>query len=134
MFIVLLPTYLAIYYFDSTIFVRSEFSIRFVLAAIAGAGCAPVAYMLVKFVRRNNLGEELDLANWRTVLLIGAVASIINSVPKAILFGRFFGGRDFAMVAAKVFIGDLLGLMLGLILLLFIFRLINRDSLANTRD
>jgi len=128
-FFALFPTFITIRFFQGG-FAIDAITSEVILGSLIGAICAPIAYLLVDLVNRQRNTRGLDLENWRTVLIIGAVASIINSILRGALFGGLDEGDHFLVVMSKVFVGDLVGLMLGLVFLVFLFRIINRSRLS----
>ena len=97
-----------------------------VVDAAIGASCAPLAYLTVKWVERKRPNFKLTLRNWRMVFLIGAVASVLNSVMRVTLLGGERTAPKIVDGITKVIIGDMIGLMLGLVVLVFAFRIIRR--------
>ncbi|MBL4872455.1 MAG: hypothetical protein JKY41_03460 [Rhodobacteraceae bacterium] len=124
-FFVLFPTILVSGYFlfDSY---AGEAAYLLVMEAAIGAGGPPVAYMIVKRIRKNAEAFELTLLNWRTVFLIGALASVINSVTRVTVLGNMTQLSNILEAIAKVIVGDMVGLAIGLVSLLFVFRLVRR--------
>ena len=124
-FFVLFPTILVSGYFlfDSY---RTEAPYLLIMDATIGASCAPLAYMTVKWFSKNKEEFEQTLLSWRTVLLIGAIASVINSVARIILLSNLSQLPDIPAAVSRVFIGDMVGLAIGLVTLLFVFRLSRR--------
>lgn len=97
-----------------------------IMDAAIGASCSPLAYLLVKRINRNSADFELTLLNWRTVFLIGAIASIFNSVMRIVLLTNLYQLSNILEAIAKVIIGDMVGLAIGLVTLVFVFRLVRR--------
>ena len=126
----LFPTYLVLQLFTPG-FTTGNVTPEFMLGTLIGASCAPLAYLLVDLVTRQRNTHGMNLENWRTVLVIGAVASVFNSILRGLVFGGYQDGQQFAVVMSKVFIGDLVGLTLGLVFLVFLFRIINRGRLSD---
>lgn len=94
------------------------------LMVLVGAASAPAAYILLKTV----LGERLDFSramlNWRYVFLIGIIASAINSIGLVSIYimpaeiGFTLG------LMLRYFVGDIFGLFVGLVVLMFTFRIL----------
>lgn len=99
---------------------------------VVGASCAPIAYWLVKFVNRRSSEFGIRLQEWRMVLQIGVVASLLNSLGRAVVLNTYHDAQSMMRVAAHVVFGDIMGLLVGLFVLLFVFRLIARSSLSST--
>ena len=125
---VISPTILLSGYFLFEIH-RGVILIPLVIDAAIGASCAPIAYLAVKWTYRKLPDFRVKLMNWRMVLLIGAVASLFNSAMRVTLLG---GTKTFSEVyeqAASVLIGDMTGLLVGLLVLVFGFRLVRRGQI-----
>ena len=124
-FFVLFPTILVSGYFlfDSY---EGAVSLRLIMDAAIGAGCSPLAYLLVKWINRNTPGFQLTLLNWRTVFLIGAIASVLNSAMRIMLLSDVNQLHDAVHGIVRVIVGDMVGLAIGLVALVFVFRLARR--------
>jgi len=83
----------------------------------------------VKWAYRNTPAFKLTLMNWRMVLLIGAVASVLNSVMRVTLLGNTKTLSEVIQEATFLLVGDMTGLMVGLVVLVFIFRLVRRGQI-----
>jgi hypothetical protein len=89
---------------------------------MVGALSAYAAFGLMKIFGRDiaaNGGRSMD---WKWLLIVGAMASVLNSVGQSIVFsGLIF--PDQAFVALAIFaVGDLAGLAVNMLVLLLIFR------------
>lgn len=127
-FFVLFPTILVSGYF---LFDSYEGGVtqRLVMDAAIGAACSPLAYLFVKWINRNTPDFQLTLLNWRTVFLIGAIASVLNSVMRITLLNNVNQLHDAVYAIVKVIVGDMVGLAIGLVILVFVFRLARRRSI-----
>lgn len=127
-FFVLLPAMLLeIYLFYPP--VDGSLSLTSLLVATIGAACAPLAYIILKKV---NIGlfPGLDSSNsifhWRYIFAAGTIASAINSIGLTVIF---FGVNDIAaasLAAMRFFIGDIIGLFVGLVILTWVFRIMRK--------
>ena len=124
-FFVLFPTILVSGYF---LFDSYEGGITrlLVMDAAIGAGCSPLAYLIVKWINKNTADFELTLLNWRTVFLIGAIASVLNSAMRITLLNDVIQLHDVVHGIVKVIVGDMVGLAIGLVALVFVYRLARR--------
>ena len=124
-FFVLFPTMLVSGYFlfDSY---AGKISYLLVMDAAIGAACSPLAYLFVKWINRNTPEFQLTLLNWRTVFLIGAIASVLNSAMRITLLNDVNQLHDVVHGIVKVIVGDMVGLAIGLVALVFVFRLARR--------
>lgn len=127
-FLALLPAMLLVYYslFAATL---GGLTSTMAFAAISSAGCAPLAYLLITWVRRRDPENAMDLLNWRTVLFIGVVASLLNSAMRAVIYKKHYDLENAIAATTKIIIGDVGGLMVGLLILLFSLRLIKRGAI-----
>lgn len=66
-------------------------------------------------------GRQQTMA-WKWLLLIGAVASVLNSVGQTIVFSGLIFPGDFWIVLLIYALGDLIGLAVSMVLLMLIFR------------
>ncbi|MGJ8585363.1 MAG: hypothetical protein ACSHXD_14810 [Marinosulfonomonas sp.] len=124
-FLALFPAVLAV------IFLESYFGIgplpeKFVFAALVGAGCPVVAYYIVRSLSPRNIDFGIRLLDWRPVFWIGVVASLINSVGLAVVYRDYFVASQFPQLLIKYFIGDIIGLAVGALLLLICVRYVDR--------
>ena len=124
-FFVLFPTILMSGYFLFGSY-GGVMSWPLVIDAAIGASCAPIAFLMVKRAFRKRPDFQLTLLNWRMVFLIGAVASVLNSIMRVTLLGAFKTVPHIFEGVAKFIIGDMVGLLIGLVTLVFAFRIIRR--------
>ncbi len=68
--------------------------------------------------------------DWKWLLYVGAVASVLNSIGQSIVFSGLIVPQDVFTVFAIYATGDLIGLIVGMAALLFIFRWIRQFSEA----
>jgi hypothetical protein len=104
-------------------------SMPLVIDAAIGASCAPIAYFAVKWAFRKVPDFKLTLLNWRMVFLIGAVASLLNTTMRVTLLGGLKTHLEVHQQVISVFIGDMTGLLFGLMVLVFSFRLMRRGQI-----
>lgn len=95
-----------------------------VLVSAVGAGCGVLAYYSVKRFYAQADSFETALYNWKPVVMIGVMASVFNSIGLSLVYYGYFDLWNFPVLQFKYFVGDMLGLMVGLLLLVFMFRLI----------
>lgn len=97
--------------------------------AASGAGCAPLAYIAVRWANRENTTFHVDLQNWKMVFLIGAVASVLNSVLRTAFLSDANSLHEIFHTASRVIFGDMAGLLTGLIVIVFAFRFARRGQI-----
>jgi len=99
------------------------------LASITvGAMSAPLAFSLAGAFGRNLHAGEGGLPDWKWLLAIGALASVLNSVGQSLVFSGFILPESFVTVAAIYAIGDMTGLFACMWALMLIFRWIRLSS------
>lgn len=131
-FVLLAAMLLEVYLFYTP--VGGSMSLTTLLVATIGAACAPLAYILLKSIS-SRLFPGLDSSNaifhWRYIFAAGIIASAINSIG---LTMAFFGLSDIgaaALAMGRFFIGDIIGLFVGLVVLTRIFRLLRKVGKGN---
>ena len=131
-FFVLLPAMLLeiyLYYLP----IDQSLSLTTLLVAVIGASCAPIAFLLLKHlggVIVSGLNTDKASLNWRYIFAAGVIASAINSFG---LTASFFGFSDIhaaSLAMARFFVGDSIGLLVGLVVFTLIFRML-RESKAS---
>ena len=70
--------------------------------------------------------------NWLGVIFAGALASVFNSLSGAYLKSEVFAKDDFLEIIARFIIGDIMGLILSMFILMYLFRFIDRRSVPHT--
>lgn len=94
-----------------------------VLVSISvGAVSALAGFALVKLFGRNIKASEKPTIVWKWLLLVGAVASVFNSLGQSIVFSGLIVPQDVFAVFATYAAGDLIGLLVTMVALLLIFR------------
>ena len=96
---------------------------------IVGALCAPIAFELMRFVRIDVYPKSTGVISWRTLVFAGLFSSIINSFFSTLFLEGRFPIEDTFDVLTRFIIGDVLGLVVTMLLLLVLFKLVRR--LAN---
>ena len=87
-----------------------------------GALSAYAAFGLIKIFGRDIATNGSRAMDWKWLLIVGAIASVLNSVGQSIVFsGLIFPDEAFAALAIFA-IGDLVGLAVSMLVLLLIFR------------
>ena len=67
-------------------------------------------------------GKDSALANWKSLILLASIASVFNSIGKQIFFGSLAPLTDEILILAMFWIGDTLGTLACLLLLIGIRR------------
>lgn len=88
---------------------------------IAGLACAPLAFTLLHVAGLDlRPSRRRRRTHWRDILLVGGVASVFNSGFSGLAYGN-----DLATMSAR-FVGDIMGTLVCLLLLMAAFRLRDR--------
>ena len=127
-FLVLFPAMLLeIYLFYTPI--NGRLSLTALLVATIGAACAPLAYIFLKRIS-SGLFPGLDSSNaifhWRYVFAAGIISSAINSIGLTMAFFGFSDIGAAALAMGRFFIGDIIGLFVGLVVLTWVFRILRK--------
>lgn len=93
------------------------------IASIAiGASSALLAFELSRLVGRPLYAGRERRVDWRALLLVGAVASVLNSVGQVVVFSGRILPDHMLFIVATYAVGDLLGLVVTTLGLMMIFR------------
>lgn len=92
------------------------------LSIVVGASSALLAFEGMKFLGFNLYAGQALRIHWKWLLVVGALASIINSIGQAIVFfGDILPGQSLAILATYA-AGDLIGLVVTTLALMLVFR------------
>jgi hypothetical protein len=83
---------------------------------------AVMAFEFMRFCKIDAYPKDTGVISWRTVLFGGVFASIINSLGSSWLYSGFFAPSESIEVIARFIIGDTLGLLFGMLIIMLIFR------------
>ena len=83
---------------------------------------AVMAFEFVRFCKIDAYPKDTGVISWRTVLFGGVFASIINSLGSSWLYSGFFEPSESIEVIARFIIGDTLGLLFGMLIIMLIFK------------
>ena len=123
----LLPAHLATWaylYF----YLGSEQSISSSVVSIA----ASLLAMLIVFWKVEGLTLVTKKDDWKGILLAGAIASILNGLGHANLYGTAGGlNVEWIMITLGFMIGDVSGLFFLMVILIYVFRLIGHKKASH---
>ena len=91
-----------------------------------GALCAPVAFELMRFVRIDVYPKSTGVISWRTLVFAGLFSSIINSFFSTLFLEGRFPIEDTFDVLTRSIIGDVMGLVIILLLLIGLLKAFRR--------
>ena len=93
---------------------------------IIGALCAPVAFELMRFVRIDVYPKSTGVISWRTLVFAGLFSSIINSFFSTLFLEGRFPIEDTFDVLTRFIIGDVMGLVIILLILIGLLKAFRR--------
>ena len=113
-------------YLSNLVFARDEVRAvndpAMLQSTTVGALSAYAAFGLVRIFGRNITANRGRIMDWKWLLIVGAVASVLNSVGQSVVFSGLIL-PDQVFVALVVFaVGDLFGLTATMLMLMVIFR------------
>ena len=121
----LVPASICGYFFvmrpDTGAFTPADFIIPMI-----GALCAPVAFELMRFVRIDVYPKSTGVISWRTIVFAGLLSSIINSFFSTLFLEGQFPIEDTFDVLTRFVIGDVMGLVIILLLLVSLLKAFRR--------
>jgi hypothetical protein len=112
----LIPASISLYFVtrpDTGSLTQADFIIPMV-----GALCAPIAFELMRFVRIDVYPKSNGVISWRTLVFAGLLSSIINSFFSTLFLEGRFPIEDTFDVLTRFVIGDVMGLVVVMLLLL----------------
>ena len=95
---------------------------------IIGAASTPLAYMLTKFfVGEKNLSlENVNIRTWRIILLVCLLSSVINSLGQTFAVNYLTHTTPDITLVLKYIAGDFFGAFTVFVLLIYLFRKLER--------
>jgi hypothetical protein len=121
----LIPASICGYFFmmrpETSAFTPADFIIPMI-----GALCAPVAFELMRFVRIDVYPKSTGVISWRTLVFAGLLSSIINSFFSTLFLEGRFPIEDTFDVITRFIIGDVMGLVIVLLLLVGLLKTFRR--------
>ena len=106
---------------DTGAFTPADFIIPMI-----GALCAPVAFELMRFVRIDVYPKSTGVISWRTLVFAGLLSSIVNSFFSTLFLEGRFPVEDTFDVLTRFIIGDVMGLVIILLLLIGLLKAFRR--------
>lgn len=89
---------------------------------LVGTFCAPIAFVLVRATGIDISTKNVNVVHWRSILLIGFLASIINSIGNSLLLSPTIDPSLHLTTVTTYLIGDTIGVFIVIITLLFSLR------------
>ena len=100
------------------------------LAVLAGAICAPLTLEFMKFMRIDVYPKDQGIISWRTLLFVGLVSSIINSMLNTVGLAEYYNVENTMSVLFRYLLGDVMGLVVVLLILVFATKKVRGRSRA----
>lgn len=94
------------------------------LSFAVGACSAYLSFEVFRISGVDLYAGQVRRMAWKWLLLVGAVASVLNSVGQTIVFAGLIFPGDFSAVLVVYAVGDLIGLAVSMMLMMLIFRYI----------
>ena len=121
----LIPASICGYFFAMRPETGAFTSADFIIPMI-GALCAPVAFELMRFVRIDVYPKSTGVISWRTLVFAGLLSSIVNSFFSTLFLEGRFPIEDTFDVLTRSIIGDVMGLLIILLLLVSLLKAFRR--------
>jgi len=87
---------------------------------------ASLLAMLIVFQKAEGVTSVTKKGDWKGILLAGAIASLLNGLGHATLYGTAGGlNMEWIMITLGFMIGDVSGLFFLMIVMIYVFRLID---------
>jgi hypothetical protein len=96
-----------------------------------GALSALLAFEIMRLLGRNLYADENREMNWKHLVFVGAVASVINSAGQTYVFSGVILPDHAMPVFATYAVGDLIGLFVSMLALMMTFRWIRLFTESN---
>ncbi|WP_417743684.1 hypothetical protein [Salipiger sp.] len=97
------------------------------ISILIGAVAAPAAFELMRAFGFNLYANERLRVHWKWLLLVGMLASVINSVGQSLVFSGVILSNWSAVVLVAYAVGDLFGLIATTLILMLVFRWMRAD-------
>ena len=91
---------------------------------------AVMAFEFMRLCKIDAYPKDIGVISWRTVLFGGIVASIINSLGSSWLKSGFFATSELMEIIIRFIVGDTLGLLFGMLVIMLIFRQLRQMAQA----
>ena len=98
------------------------------LVPFVSSGCAVIAFELFKLTGADLYMSATKISSWRPLFLIGAIASVINSVGLSVLYQGLIIPEESLLLLGNYMVGDVLGLFFGLLVLMVLMRLLRLNA------
>ena len=102
---------------------HSADTVENVVAVLAGSLCVFITMQLFRFSRIDISLANMTISHWRSLVLLGFISSIFNTAGNMLALGDTMGSELHLEVIITFIIGDTLGTLACLLILMLGFRL-----------
>ena len=106
-----------------------ELLLEVILATFA-ASSAVMAFEFMRLCKVDAYPKDDGVVSWRTVMFGGVLASIINSLGSTWLKSGYFDAALILEVIARFVLGDVMGLLAGMLTIMLVTRYLRKNGLA----
>ena len=106
-----------------------ELLLEVILATFA-ASSAVMAFEFMRLCKIDAYPKDDGIVSWRTVMFGGVLASIINSLGSTWLKSGYFDAALILEVIARFVLGDVMGLLVGMLTIMLVTRYLRKNGLA----
>lgn len=92
------------------------------MSILVGAACAYIAFEVFRLAGHNAYCFDNQPPHWKSVVFVGVLASVLNSSGQTIVFGGFGDLVQPDGTGIVYLIGDVIGLVVTMLLLMLVFR------------
>jgi hypothetical protein len=103
------------------------------VAVLAGSLCVFIAMQLFRFSRIDISLANMTISHWRSLIFLGFISSIFNTAGNMMALGDAMSSELHLNVVVTFIIGDTLGTVASLLILMFGFRLIRMLGAKSAR-
>jgi len=100
-----------------------------IVAPIVAASTAVVAFEFMKFMKIDVYPDVNSSPNWRGVVFAGILASLFNSISGTLIKTATVPTNGSMSIIIRYLVGDISGLLLGMLLLMLTFKLLEWSRL-----
>ena len=123
--VLLLPSSLITHIY---IFGASGFEPKLFIANFIGVVSGFVAFEFVRTIGLNAYPDSGNTLNWRKIFIVGALASVINSLGALVFYQDMLASGNAVNFIFGYLIGDVVGLFVAMFVLMMVFRQIRLSS------
>ena len=100
------------------------------IAVSGGVICAPLTLEFMKLMRIDVYPTDEGIISWRTLLFVGVISSVVNSFLNTIGVAGYFKVEETTEVLLRYLVGDVMGLFVVLLILVFATKKVRGASRA----